>query len=89
MAQWQVIRITVHPRYYRAGIYKRIERSVLRQLEGCQNIDDALLEGWLNEVHPARGKNPSRRFAIYLTDSTYYHEVPITFSLVYNGKLLL
>lgn len=89
MAQWQVIRTTVHPRYYRAGIYKRIERSVVHQLHACQTVEDALNAGWLTEVHPARGKNPSRRFAIYLTDSTYYHDIPVTFSLVCNGQLLV
>lgn len=89
MTQWKVVRITLHPRYFKPGIRKGIERSILRNLSYCNQVEEALMHGWINEVHPARGKNPSRRFAIYLTDKKYGHEIPITFSLMRNGEILL
>lgn len=88
MSQWRVVRITLHPRYFKPGIRQGIERSILNKLSGFASVEEALRSGWLDEVHPARGKNPSRRFAIYLTDRQYGHEIPITFSLMHNGIVL-
>ena len=86
--QWKVVRITLHPRYFKVGIRQSIERSIISKLVLCNRIEEAITQGWLDEVHPARGKNPSRRFAIYLTDKQYGHEIPITFSLMLNGEIL-
>jgi hypothetical protein len=85
---WKVVRITLHPKYYRAGIYPAIQRSVLAQIKRCQSLEQSLQQGYLQEVHPARGAKPVRRFLIYLSDAKYGTEIPVSFSLSLNGALL-
>lgn len=86
--QIRVVRITLNSRYYKPGIQARLERSILQTLLRYPSLNAALEEGWLQEVRSAGGKNPARRFAIYLTDRDRYHDIPVYFSLMVDGKLL-
>jgi len=84
----RVVRITLPSRYYKPGIHKALERSISQQLLRYASLQAALADGWLQEVRPAGGKNPSRRFVVYLTDKKWYHDIPISFSLEVNGQVI-
>ena len=86
--QVRVIRITLPSRYYRPGIHASLERSILKQLVAYGSVEAALADGWLQEIRAAGDKNPGRRFMVYLTDGTRYHDIPISFSLSVNGKVV-
>lgn len=88
MSDWKVIRITLPPRYYRPGIYQALERSILRQLVFWGGLEAALVQGVIQEVHMARKNRPARRFLIYLSDAQWGHEIPVSFSLSYQGTVL-
>ena len=84
----RIVRITVPSRYYKPGIQTRLARSILRQLLQYPSLQAALEDGWIQEGRPAAGKNPGRRFMVYLTDGKYYHDITISFSIMVNGKIL-
>lgn len=88
MSDWKVVRITLPPRYYRQGIYQAIERSVLQLLFQASGLEPALQQGLLQEIHSARKARPARRFLIYLSDAQQGHEIPISFSLSHQGRVL-
>ena len=83
----KVVRITISSRYLKPGMKAKLERSILKTLYQFPTLNAALEDGWLEEVRSAGGKNPARRFAIYLTDKDHYHDIPVYFSLMVNGKL--
>lgn len=84
----RIVRITLPSRYYRPGIQNSLARSILRQLRQYPSLNTALEDGWIQEGRPAAGKNPGRRFIVYLTDGKYYHDIPISFSIMVNGQIL-
>ena len=84
----RVVRITMPPRYYRPGVHASIERSILKTLLDYGSVEAAMADGWLQEVRSAGKHNPGRRFMIYLTDKTRFHEIPISFCLAVNGKVV-
>ena len=63
-------------------------RSILRQLMAYPTLNAALEDGWIEETRPAGGKNPGRRFLVNLTDGKYYHDIPISFSIMANGQII-
>jgi hypothetical protein len=87
MSNWKVIRITLPPKYYRPGIYPAVERSVVNQLLQI-GLEQALAHGVLQEIRPAAGSRPARRFMIYLSDARNGQDIPISFSLSLNGDVL-
>jgi len=83
----RVVRITINSRYLKPGIKDKLERSIIKTLYQFPTLNAALEDGWLEEVRAAGGKNPARRFAIYLTDKDRFHDIPVYFSLMVDGKL--
>ena len=84
----RIVRITLPSRYYRPGIQNSLARSIMRQLLQYSSLSAAIDDGWIQEGRPAAGKNPGRRFIVYLTDGKYYHDIPISFSIMVNGKVI-
>ena len=84
----RVVRITFSPRYYKPGIHASLERTILRQLLAYGSLSAAIADGWMQEVRSAGGSKPARRFAVYLTDKKFYHDIPVYFSLEVDGQLL-
>lgn len=84
----RVVRLTFPPQYYKPGIHASLERSILRQLVAYGSIEAAVADGWLQEVRSAGDRNPGRRFMVYLTDRKRYHDIPISFCLAVNGKVI-
>lgn len=84
----RVVRLTFPPQYYKPGIHAALERSILKQLLAYGSVEAALADGWLQEVRQAGKHNPGRRFMIYLTDRKRYHDIPISFCLAVNGKVV-
>lgn len=87
---WEPFRISIHPRYQKPMIYKRISHSIIQKLRYCNTVEEAINQGWIDEVIPKipPTKIRPRRFIIYLTDSKYYNSIPVTFSLKRNGEIL-
>lgn len=86
--QLRVVRITLPSRYYRPGVHAGLERAILKQLVAYGSVEAAMEDGWLQEIRAAGDKNPGRRFMVYLTDKTHYHDIPVSFSLSINGKVI-
>lgn len=84
----RVVRLTFPPQYYKPGIHASLERAILRQLIAYGSVEAALADGWLQEVRSAGSLNPGRRFAVCLTDRKRFHDIPITFCLAVNGKVV-
>lgn len=84
----RVVRITIPANYNKPNMRVNLERSILRSLNQYYSLNAAIEDGMLDEVRPAGGKNPARRFVVYLQDKKRYHDVPVTFSLEVDGKIL-
>lgn len=84
----RVVRLTFSSRYYKPGMHANLERAILNQLRAYGSLNAALAAGWLQEMRPTRGPQSARRFVIYLTDKTFYHDIPVYFSLAIDGKVL-
>lgn len=88
MSQVRVVRITLPSNYYKPGIHAGLERAILKQLAAYGSLENAMADGWLQEVRAAGDRNPGRRFMIYLTDKKRYHDIPVSFSLSVDGKVI-
>jgi hypothetical protein len=86
--QVRVVRMTIPPKYYKPGIHASLERAILKQLVAYGSVEAAMADGWLQEIRSAGDKNPGRRFMVYLTDKTRYHDIPISFCLAVNGRVV-
>lgn len=84
----RVVRITIPAQYNKPNLRANLERSILRSLRQYYSLNAAIEDGMLDETRPAGGKNPARRFVVYLQDKKYYHDIPVTFSLEVDGKVL-
>ena len=85
----RVIRLTFPPKYYKPGIHASLERAILKQLVAYGSVESALADGWLQEVRSAGSLNPGRRFMVYLTDKKHFHDIPISFCLAVNGRVVV
>lgn len=86
---WTVFRLTLPPAYYRSQIYKQLERSIVAKIEQAGNLEKALEQGFLQEVHPTRNTPPLRRFVIVVQDARQGHEVSLGFCLKFQNKPLI